>query len=406
MTKKQQRKADELASSTDESLRNFRIVKIFGAEDFEVRKFRDLNNRLFKLFMARRLARFASSPIMEVIGSVAVAVVLVVGGYLVIGTEDSAPMLDPASFLIYLVALSRFYTPMRKLSRLNINWQTARVSAYRILEMLSIEPTVREAANPKPVEGLKEAIEFRNVSFTYGEKRILNNVSLRLERGRTVALVGQSGAGKTTLANLLPRLFDPVEGRILLDGTDLRELDLKGLRKLFGVVTQETVLFNDTVAANIAYAAPAVDEQRLIAAAKAAYAHDFILELDGGLGYKTIIGQAGQQLSGGQRQRLAIARALYFDPEILIFDEATSSLDVESERFVQRAIDNLLANRTALLIAHRLTTIRHADTILVMRDGEIVERGSHEELLGAEGEYHRLFRLALEGDKTAAIPLE
>ena len=211
-----------------------------------------------------------------------------------------------------------------------------------------------------------------------------------------VALVGKSGSGKTTLANLLPRLFDPTSGRILFDGTDARDLKIADLRRLFGVVTQDTVLFNDTVAANIAYGETQIDRERVIQCAKAAFAHDFIQKLDGGLGYETIVGQAGQSLSGGQRQRLAIARALYRDPQILILDEATSSLDVESERFVQNAIDNLLQGRTALIIAHRLSTIRRADEIFVLDQGRIVERGDHENLLEAKGEYFKLYEMALE----------
>ena len=402
VTKKSKRKEDELSSSTDESLRNFRVVKIFGAEDYEIRKFRRLNDRLFRLFMNRRVARFASSPIMEVVGSVGVGLVLIVGGILVLGARGKAPILEPAPFMVYLIALSRFYTPMKKLSRLNINWQEASVSAGRILEMFRIEREVAEAPDALAVPDVRQAIEFKNVCFTYGEKPVLRDINLRLEVGKVVAMVGRSGAGKSTLANMLPRLFDPTGGAIEIDGVDARRLKLRDLRALFGVVTQDTVLFNDSVEANIAYGVDEIDEERVVAAAKAAHAHEFIEEMEGGHGYKTIIGQGGQRLSGGQRQRLAIARALYRDPQVLIFDEATSSLDVESERHVQRAIDNLLRGRTALIIAHRLSTIRHADEIVVLHEGRIVERGTHAALMGLGGEYWKLYHLAAEQHGGAA----
>ncbi|MCX7011917.1 MAG: ABC transporter ATP-binding protein, partial [Candidatus Sumerlaeota bacterium] len=272
VTRKSRRKVDELSSSIEESLRNFRVVKIFGAEEHEIGKFRALNKRLFKMFMSRRVARFASSPIMEIIGAAAGGVVLVIGGYLVLGTKTQAPILDSSKFLVYLLALTRFYSPMKKLSRVNLSWQEAAVSAARIREMFDTKPVVVEAPNAQPIDCVKKAIEFKHVAFSYGEKPVLEDINLRIEVGKVVALVGRSGAGKSTLANMLPRLFDPTAGAIEVDGVDMRRLKLADVRRLFGVVTQDTVLFNDTVEENIAYAAAAVDPERLLAASKAAYA--------------------------------------------------------------------------------------------------------------------------------------
>jgi subfamily B ATP-binding cassette protein MsbA len=403
VTKKSKKTEDELSSTMVESLSNFRVIKIFGAEEYEVRKFRKLNDRLFKLSMKRRVARFASSPIMEFIGSIGAAVVLLVGGVLVLGKEGVEPTFGPVTFLLYLFACTRFYAPMKKLSRLNIQWQVARISALRILEIMNTKPDVSEAPDARPIERFDSAVELKGVCFAYDQTPVLDGVDLRLEKGKVVALIGRSGAGKTTLANLLPRLFDPSDGTVEIDGQDIRRLKLSDLRALFGVVTQDTILFNETVRDNIAYSEKRPDQERVDRAAQAAYAHDFIEALEGGRGYGSLVGPDGCNLSGGQRQRLAIARALYRDPQILIFDEATSSLDVESERFVQRAIDNLLDNRTALVIAHRLSTIRRADEIVVLDGGRVVERGTHESLLAARGEYERLYRIGLEDDPPAEV---
>lgn len=406
VTRKSKHKEDELNSTMEESLRNYRVVKIFGGEHFEVGKFHDLNQKMFKLFIQRRIARFASSPIMEIIGSVAAAAVLVIGGMLVVGQPDKDPILEPSAFVVYLIVCTRFYGPLKKLSRMNVNWTEARVSASRILEMLHVEPEVQERPDARPIQRLEHAIELRNVTFSYGDAVVLKDINFSIPRGKIVALVGRSGSGKSTIANLLPRLFDPTGGAIFFDGQDARDLKLADLRHLFGVVTQDTILFNDTVEANIAYAQDNVDRERVKRCAQAAFAHDFVLQLDGGRGYKTVVGQGGQSLSGGQRQRLAIARALYRDPDVLILDEATSSLDTESERYVQEAIDNLLRGRTALIIAHRLSTIQHADEILVLEGGTIVERGSHEQLLEADGEYRKLYHMAVERKSFEETTLE
>jgi len=396
VTRRSKRKEDELNSTMEESLRNFRVVKIFGGEEFEIRKFHALNARLLTLFIQRRIARFAASPIMETIGSIAAGAVLVVGGVLVLGSPGEKPVLEASSFVIYLVVCMQFYSPLKKISRMNVNWTEARVAAGRILEMLHTESDIKEVPDAQPIQDIRSGIEFRNVCFRYVDNMVLQDVNFTIPRQKIVALVGHSGSGKSTIANLLPRLFDPASGAILFDGTDARQLKIADLRRLFGVVTQDTILFNDTVESNIAYAQKEIDHERVVQCAKAAFAHDFILNLDGGEGYQTIVGQGGQSLSGGQRQRLAIARALYRDPQVLIFDEATSSLDVESERNVQDAIENLLRGRTALIIAHRLSTIRYADEILVMKNGQIIERGRHDQLMSIQGEYHRLYKLALE----------
>ncbi len=388
ITKKSRKKGDELSSMLEEALRNYPVVKTFGTEEREIERFAQQSEQIFKLSMKGRSIRFGTGPLMEALGAVSLGGILLLGGYMVLVRGS----LDPSGFIVYLLALTRFYGPIKRLARLNLGFQEAVISAERLEEMLSMRPRIAspgEAA--EPAEFQKE-IRLDHITFGYDEREpVLQDVSLEIKKGKMLALVGPSGAGKTTLVGLLPRLFDPQKGRVTLDGVDLRQIDLGRLRRLFGVVTQETVLFNDTVVNNIAYGSRHVDRARAEECARAANAHDFILDLE--KGYDTIIGQAGTRLSGGQAQRLAIARALYRDPPILLLDEATSHLDARSEALVQEAIDRLLEGRTAVVIAHRLSTVRRADVIVVLERGRVVELGTHRELLAQVELYKNLYAL-------------
>ncbi|MBI1783528.1 ABC transporter ATP-binding protein [Candidatus Sumerlaeota bacterium] len=397
-TKRQKKKADELAGSMSESLFNIRLVKAFGTEEVEIKKYIYRATVLFKYIMNRRLAKFGSGPIMEFLGVLMASGVLVLGGMMILGDGTVfAVKMKPSDFFLFLMLLTRFYRPIKSLSATTIRYQIARVSSERIQEMLSLAPKVVDRADSKPFEGLREGIEFRNVCFRYKNKEILRNVSFLIPKGKIVAVVGKSGAGKTTLANLVPRLYDPSEGAVLLDGVDLRDYRATDIRRRLGIVTQQTILFDDTVANNIAYGADdahlAKEDRmaKIIEAAKAAYADEFIQQLDGRKGYNTRLGISGTKLSGGQSQRIAIARALYRNPEILILDEATSALDSNAQAQVQAAIDNVIHDRTAIIIAHRFSTIRHADNIIVLRDGELIEQGTHDELMTRQGHYYELY---------------
>ncbi|MBN1868597.1 ABC transporter ATP-binding protein [Candidatus Sumerlaeota bacterium] len=398
--RKQKRRRDLLSSAMNESLYNVRLVKALSTEDLECDRFDEHNNQLFFYLMQRRMAKFAASPAMELIGSVGLGLVLIVGGWAVFHQGY-----DASTFLIYLFLLTQFYTPLKKVSRVNVTWAVGRVSADRIQEILALEPAIVDPpegeAHPR-LEQVQRGVSVRDVTFAYKDKIVLEGVSVDFERGKTSAIVGRSGSGKTTLANLLLRLYDPDSGTIEIDGIDIRRFRVKDLRSHFGIVTQETVLFNDTVARNIAYGDDEIDRDRMVEAARAAYAHDFVMALDGGKGYDTVVGPNGAQLSGGQRQRLAIARAFYRNPEILVLDEATSALDNESEAAVQKAIDTLIHNRTVVVIAHRLTTIMNADKIVVLDDGRVVEQGRHADLLTQGGHYSLLYRRGELADKIDA----
>ena len=390
VTHRQRRRQDVLSSVMNESLQNMRLVKAMGTEDQERDRFDRHNEKLFFYEMKRRIAKFAASPIMELIGIAGSGAILLIGGKVVLDEK----LMDASTFLIYLMLLTQLYKPFKRIGRFNVTWQTGRVSAERIRDIFNYRPQVvdpPESAPPAESKPLADAIKFRDVTFAYSEQPVLENFNLRIERGKTTAIVGRSGAGKTTVISMLLRFFDPRKGVIELDGVPLPQFRVRELRERFGVVTQETMLFNDTVAANIAYGAKEANAERIEAAARAAYAHDFIMALDDGQGYETMVGPGGSRLSGGQRQRLAIARAFYRDPEILVLDEATSSLDQESEAFIQAALAELMKGRTVVVVAHRLSTIMHSDKIAVLEGGQLVEEGTHDELLTKGGHYATLY---------------
>jgi subfamily B ATP-binding cassette protein MsbA len=379
----------DIAEILQETISGFRVVKAFGMEGFETQRFRRAASRLFHVNMRITRTTAVLPPLMEAVGGVVLVGALFYGSHAIRSGE-----MTPGAFTSFLAALFMMYTPVKRLSRLNATLQAALAAGTRIFEVLDTHQELSEAPDSVALPRLRGEIEYREVGFRYadGDGSVLRRVSFGAAAGQVVAIVGTSGAGKTTLVNLLPRFYDVSDGAILIDGVDIRRASLRSLREQIGLVTQETVLFNDSVRANIAYGLAQVDEARIESAARAAFAHDFILDLP--RRYDTVIGERGSRLSGGQRQRIAIARALLKDPPILILDEATSALDAESERLVQEALANLMRGRTTLVIAHRLATVRRADRIVVLDGGEVREVGRHEELLARpKGLYSRLYEL-------------
>jgi len=387
----------EMMSVLQESVSGIRLVKSFAAEGYEDRRFTGASHKYSGGLV--RMARIAliAQPITETLGTVIVVVLLWVGA-----KEVFAGALQASQFLVFLAFVMRLLQPMKQLSQIPAVAQNSFASAERIFQVLD-HPTEKSLDKGTiQAAGLRESIVFDRVSFAYDDEPVLTDISFAARKGDVIALVGASGAGKSTLVDLIPRFYEPTQGRILLDGTDTRSITLASLRALTGIVSQETVIFNDTVKANIAYGRTAkYTDAQIEAAARAANAHAFIAELP--LGYDTVLGERGARLSGGQRQRIAIARALLVDPPILILDEATSALDTESERLVQEAIDRLLAGRTVFVIAHRLSTIQHATEILVLDRGRVIERGAHEELLARRGAYSRLHALQF-GERDRPVP--
>jgi subfamily B ATP-binding cassette protein MsbA len=375
----------KLTSVIHETTMGVRIVKAFNMEDYEKDRFRQENVGYVRQIMKRVRIRALSSPVMEVIGGVAVCFIVFLGSYYVARGYSLGKL---ASFLS---ALLLTYRPMKSLVQTNNIVQEGLAAGTRIFELLDEKPHVTDADGGRPLSGVEQSIEFRNVYFMYEEDWVLRDINLKVDVGEVVALVGSSGGGKTTLVNLIPRFYDVTKGQILIDGVDIREFTLRFLREQIGIVTQQTILFNDTVKRNIAYGSFDRSEDEIIEAARAANAHGFVQSLPAG--YDTIIGEQGVKLSGGERQRIAIARALLKNAPILILDEATSSLDSESELEVQKALDKLMAHRTVFVIAHRLSTIRKAGRILVVQDGRIVEEGDHKRLMALAGEYRRLYRI-------------
>ena len=386
LSRKRQEKIAQINNLLQETFVGTKIVKAFCMEDAENAKFGRMNRQLYRLIMKSVRADEITSPLIEFLGSACLALIIWYGGYQVIIGNTT-----PGTFFSFIAALFLMYKPIRKFSKMNNTVQDAMASAERVFSILDTPQDIKDHENAIELTGLKKKLEFKKVNFQYDEKDglVLKDINLDIIKGEMVALVGMSGAGKSTLANLIPRFYDATSGTILIDGTDTRKYTVKSLRKNVGIVTQESILFNDSVRYNIAYGRADCSEDEIVQAAKDAYAHDFITQLP--QGYDSTIGERGCRLSGGQRQRIAIARALLKNPDILILDEATSDLDTESEYYVQKALENLMKTRTTLVIAHRLSTVINADKILVFDDGRLVDIGHHEELIKRDGIYKVLF---------------
>jgi subfamily B ATP-binding cassette protein MsbA len=385
----QERMAD-LASLMAEGIRGHRVVKAFGMEQFELDRFSEATRRHLRVNLWAQMLAHASGPVVESLAALGAAALLIYAGRSIRAGEFSVPEL-----MQFLTVLMAMYDPIRKLNKVNLILQEAMASGHRVSRLLAIPNDIVERPGARTIETVEREIAYEHVSFAYEDRPVVRDIDLRIRAGEIVALVGPSGAGKSTLVNLLPRFFDPDSGRLSIDGVDIRDLKLSSLRGLIGIVTQETVLFNDTIRANIAYGRSDLPLERVREAAAAAYADEFIMQLPNG--YDTVIGESGVRLSGGQRQRLAIARALFKNAPILILDEATSHLDSQSEALVQKALYNLMQGRSTLVIAHRLSTVTRADRIVVLESGRIVELGSHAELMSREGAYKRLYDLQFRG---------
>ena len=386
-TNKAQVKWGEILSQMEETLTGLRIIKGFNAEQKVKKQFYGLIDDIFGIKNRISYRRDLASPISEFLGVTILSGVLWFGGNLVLNGD----ILSPGSFITYVALFSQIINPAKALSQAVYNVNRGTATLDRLNEILEAPVTVNDIASPIQLNEFKDSITFENVGFSYQDDSILHNINLTVKKGKLVALVGSSGAGKSTLADLVPRFHDVSEGQLLIDGINIKNYSLHSLRKQISIVTQEPILFNDTIAANIALGKPEATEAEIIAAAKIANAYDFIIKKEGG--FNSIIGDRGSKLSGGERQRLTIARAVLKNPPILILDEATSALDTESEKLVQDAINNMMQNRTSIVIAHRLSTIRHADEIIVMQKGRIVERGNHETLLAQNGYYQKLIEM-------------
>jgi subfamily B ATP-binding cassette protein MsbA len=386
LSRKGQEKIADTNSLLYETILGVRIVKAFNMEEYEINKFNQVNRDYYKLSMKSIKRNLILGPSTEFLGALAGVFVFFWGG-----REVIAGKLSFGVFGLFLGSLLSLLRPFKKLSQVNAINQQAMAASSRIYEVLDAQTSVAEKENPDEITEFKSSISFEDVWFSYASQQILKGINLEVKRGEVLAIVGPSGCGKTTLVDLIPRFYDSNKGRILIDGVDIRQVSLKSLRQQIGIVTQETILFNDTIRANIAYGRPGASLQYIEKAAKEAYAHDFIEHCPSG--YETVIGDRGMRLSGGERQRIAIARALLKDPSILILDEATSQLDLESERIVQEALNRLIKGRTVFVVAHRLSTIRGAHRIIVINESRIVEQGNHESLIENDGLYKRLYEM-------------
>ncbi len=383
----------ELSAFLHETLAGHKIIKAFGMERYEKDRFFLKTGGLFRLELKEVVVRSLSSPIMEFLGGLGIAFVIWYGGWQVVKGQTT-----PGTFLSFLTCVMLLYEPVKKLSDMNNTVQRGLSAVDRIYAVIETTSDILDPEQPVPLETQIKSIVFHNVCFSYDDTPVLKDINLEVAQGQVLALVGMSGGGKSTLANLIPRFFDVTEGSITINGVDIRQFKISDLRRRIAIVTQEPILFNESVRANIAYGNPGASEEAIVRAARAAYAEDFILNLPAG--YDTVIGELGGRLSGGEKQRLCIARALIKDTPILILDEATASLDTESESLVQKALENLMHGRTTLVIAHRLSTVAKADNIVVMVAGRVVEQGTHQQLISIKGEYAKLHAMQMQVDDT------
>jgi len=381
-----QEELGEMVSIAEESLSGVKVIKSYNAVDYVIEKFTAVNDRFSSIMRSMATRQQMASPMSEFLGVSAVAVILIYGGGMVVEGQ-----LDAGAFLAYLAMFSQVTRPARSVADSFSTIHQGLAAGDRVIELIDMKPEVLDRENPVEAKGIRESIEFRNVRFSYEDKEVLHGISFTINKGETVALVGSSGGGKSTIADLIPRFYDVTDGEILLDGVNIKDYRLESLRSFMGIVSQEVVLFNDTIDRNIRLGDNISSPADVEAAARVANAHGFIMDTE--FGYATNIGDRGTKLSGGQRQRLSIARAVLRNPQLLILDEATSALDTESERLVQDALSLILEGRTSLVIAHRLSTIQHADKIIVIDKGRIVEQGTHDELMAAGGSYRRLIEL-------------
>jgi len=374
-----------ILSILDETFSGMRVIKAFNARNFVVGKIETETAYYRKTTKSMAYKNELSAPVSEILGVIIVAGIIYFGGNMVLSDESS---LKPEAFLGFLGVFAMIMQPAKSFSNGITSLQRGTASAKRIFSLIDEKPVIHNKPGAVELKSFEKGIQFKNVNFAYETERVLKNINLTIEKGKTLALVGPSGGGKSTLADLVPRFYDPIDGEVQIDGVSLTDYELESLRSHIGVVTQESILFNDTIFNNIAFGMPHISEESVIQAARIANAHDFIMQTENG--YQTLIGERGSKLSGGQRQRLSIARAVLKNPPILILDEATSALDSESERLVQEALFNLMKNRTSIIIAHRLSTIQHADEIVVIQDGEVTERGTHDQLTSKDGLYRKL----------------
>lgn len=384
-SKEGQTRLANIIANIEETISGLRIIKAFNAIDYTNEKFEEQNSGYSKLLKSVHRKRDLSSPMSELLSAVVISIVLWFGSTLILSGSAS---ITAANFIAYIIVFSQIIPPAKSFSHGFYNLQKGMASAERVFEILDADEVIFEKDNAKHITEFKDSIKYNNVVFRYGKDDVLKNINLNIEKGKMIALVGESGGGKSTMVDLLPRFYDVCEGSITIDGTDIRDYKINDLRALMGIVSQESILFNDTVHNNIAFGMKNATREDVIEAAKVANAHDFIMQLENG--YDTYIGDRGMNLSGGQRQRLSIARAVLKNPPILILDEATSSLDTESEKLVQDALLKIMSNRTSVVIAHRLSTIQNADDIVVLAKGHIVEQGKHDELIAKNGVYKRL----------------